>query len=115
MHAVLFAVGDCFGMHSAIQEAVVLRRYFQRTLPKLLTDSRGNGLHWRIARAGAYMVMVTAKAEPRESYTQMLSLQNHPDPATKNLATWALAHRFRVTKDRGSDKIDVMPLHHDTD
>lgn len=97
MHAALFAMGDCYGASDAQEEEILkVRRYVDPLLPDLLasTDSEEKEVLYRVARAAAYLILVTAHADPEGSFTLLERLQGHKDRATSRLSRWALDRRF---------------------
>jgi hypothetical protein len=105
MHAALFAVGDCFGVpgEGPKNRARSLRDALAPTIEDLLLRSRqareqnpelDTNPYDRVARAAAYLITVTANADPQASFDLLKGLQDHPDPATSRLGKWALRNRF---------------------
>ncbi|MFF4805629.1 hypothetical protein ACFY1U_45885 [Streptomyces sp. NPDC001351] len=107
MHAVLFAIGDCFGVpeEGAAAPARRLRAELAPTLGSLLAVSRTNPTVHRVARAAAYMVTVTAQSGDGSSYDLLGQLLDHQDQATKDLCNWARDNRFE------KNGAVVRPLH----
>ncbi|WP_152991570.1 hypothetical protein [Frankia sp. R43] len=94
MHAVLFACGDCFGVPGAESQARRLRGRVNGMLDELMERSLHNPDLYRVARAAAYLVMVTAQTGDEVSHEFMRRLDSHPDPTTAALSAWALRQRF---------------------
>lgn len=95
MHAVLFAIGDLFGVKGAEDRARSIRTRISRVL-KLAAEP---GTDPQVARAAAYMLTVTAQSredDGRKDLSQELleSLARHPDPVTRELSLWTLSFRF---------------------
>jgi hypothetical protein len=103
MHASLFAVGDCFGVQGAEEEAKSARERLRPVLAGL-AGTRGDRakILRRAVRAAAYMLIVTAQPAPpgRKDLSQELleELSNHPDLVTAKLSRWALGFRFAETE-----------------
>ena len=103
MHAALFAVGDCFGVQGAEEQAKSARERLRPVLTGL-AGTRGDRakILRRAARAAAYMLTVTAQPAPagRKDLSQELleELSTHPDPMTAKLSQWVLSFRFAETE-----------------
>ncbi|MFG2483483.1 hypothetical protein ACGFSI_12095 [Streptomyces virginiae] len=117
MHAVLFAMGDCFGAESRSREAHKAR---EQVKADIANDLRHLVIHgetdasrsFLIARAAAYMLTVTASDRPQrgmldisEELIRYLS-EHQTDATTKRLCDWALNFRFESETGR------VRPLLH---
>ncbi|MFD4636860.1 hypothetical protein ACFWN2_06065 [Lentzea sp. NPDC058436] len=94
LHAAMFAIGDCFGAPGAERQAIALRQAIDPVLPELFELTGHGEKTYMAARAAAYMLMVTAHAEPENTRRLLAMLERHPDRATKRLSSWALEHRF---------------------
>lgn len=109
MHASLFAVGDCFGVTGAEEQARKVRERLRHILVDVATaeGNRATMLR-RPARAAAYLL--TATAQPAAAGSKDLSqellekMKLHPDPSTARLSRWALSFRF------GPDGKTVRPF-----
>lgn len=117
MHAVLFAIGDCFGAEVRTRGSQKAKEQVRTNiidnLSQLLSDDRTNtSERYPIARAAAYMLTVTASDRPHPeeadaSEELLLRLSRyHTDRTTKSLCAWALEHRF------DSESGKVHPLLH---
>jgi hypothetical protein len=99
MHASLFAVGDCFGVTGAEEQARKAREKLRHILIDVATaeGDRAKMLR-RPARAAAYLLTATAQpADPgRKDLSQELleKMSRYPDPSTARLSRWALSFRF---------------------
>jgi hypothetical protein len=99
MHASLFAVGDCFGVTGAEEQAMKAREKLRHILIDVATaqGERAKMLR-RPARAVAYLL--TATAQPTDPGSKDLSqdllekMSRYPDPSTARLSRWALSFRF---------------------
>jgi hypothetical protein len=99
MHASLFAVGDCFGVTGAEEQARKAREKLRHILIDVATaeGTRAEMLR-RPARAAAYLL--TATAQPADPGSKDLSqellekMSRYPDPSTARLSRWALSFRF---------------------
>ncbi len=103
MHSSLFAVGDCFGVAGAEEQAKRAREKLRPVLTGLAGTAeyadRDRALSLRrAARAAAYLLVIAA--QPRVGSEKDLSeallekLSGHPDDVTANLSKWALRFRF---------------------
>jgi hypothetical protein len=99
MHASLFAVGDCFGVAGAGDQARKVRERLRPILTDLATaeGDRATRLR-RPARAAAYLLTVTAQpaADGRKDLSKELleKMSHYPDAPTAGLSRWALSFRF---------------------
>jgi len=99
MHASLFAVGDCFGVTGAEEQARKAREKLRHILIDVATaeGDRAKMLR-RPARAIAYLLTATAqRAAPgsKDLSQELLEKMSHyPDPSTARLSRWALSFRF---------------------
>jgi hypothetical protein len=100
MHSSLFAVGDCFGVAGAEDQAKRVRERLRPILADLasMEGDRADLLR-RAARAAAYLLIVTAQpasgTEMDLSQELLQRLSHHPDEVTAGLSRWALGFRFR--------------------
>ncbi|MEV5479974.1 MULTISPECIES: hypothetical protein [Streptomyces] len=119
MHAVLFAIGDCFGAESRTPEPQKAKEQIRsdvlESLSRLIVDGQTDALQRHlIARAAAYMLTVTASDRTQQdkldtSEELLIHLRRcHPDGITQQFCDWALKFRF----DNESGK--VRPLFHAT-
>lgn len=100
LHAVLFAIGDCYGVKGAEAEAREIRERLRSILSDLVTKRQTTDKpRYPLARAIAYLLTFTA--QPRRpdgelDFSEMLlqDLREHPDPVTQNFTRWALQFRF---------------------
>lgn len=111
MHAVLFAMGDCFGTELRTREAhkakEQVRADIANDLRHLITDCETDASgSFLIARAAAYMLTVTASdrlqremLDISEELLRYLS-KHHTDVTTKRLCDWALKFRFETETGR---------------
>lgn len=100
MHAVLFAIGDCYGVTGLGQDEVRrVRNSIQEVLTGLV-DSKltFNPALFAVSRAVAYLL--TFMVLPRENNKIDLAeelldkLRKHPDSVTQELSEWALDNRL---------------------
>jgi hypothetical protein len=99
MHAALFAIGDCFGAAGAEDGARRLRRPapgIDDILDDLLKISSKTETLYRVGRAAAYVVAVTAQTGDNSRTLLSRTLAEHHDEGTTRLCEWALK---RFTKD----------------
>jgi hypothetical protein len=99
MHAILFAIADCYGARTAYDASKATIRaklvpVLDSLVEHLMKPSHQEKLR-TVARATAYLLTVTAQPTtsggPDDLSTRHLrTLQQHTDPATVNLCTWAL-------------------------
>jgi len=92
MHAALFAIGDCFGATGAENAASRMRNAIDPSMLGLVGQCTSQRTY-RIARAAAYVVAVTAQPHDRPT---LQDLATHPDVVTKQVAEWALAARYNA-------------------
>jgi hypothetical protein len=102
LHASLFAVGDCFGVTGAEDNARSARERLRPILESFANIADSPAAQAQIlrqpARAVAYLLTVTA--QPRYGSKMDLSqellekLAHHSDPVTARLSKWALTFRF---------------------
>jgi hypothetical protein len=99
MHASLFAVGDCFGVAGAGDQARKVRERLRQILTDLANaeGERAKRLR-RPARAAAYLLTATAQpaVDGRKDLSQELleKMSHYPDAPTARLSRWALSFRF---------------------
>ena len=106
VHTALFAIGDCFGVAEAKDQATALRTEFDQdeALLSLLTESKKKVELYPVSRAAAYLVTVTAQDQDGSSQRLLREMgSNHRDSTTKRLCEWALK-RFDETG-------NVRPIH----
>jgi hypothetical protein len=99
MHSSLFAVGDCFGVAGAEDNARVIRDNIADILINLVEMGPERGMVMRrAARAAAYTLTMTAQdsrgGQPDLSKVLLEKLSGHPDQVTARLSEWALKFRF---------------------
>lgn len=92
LHAILFAIGDCFGALGAEAAARRMRRFLHEQRLWTLVDQCGTADLAPIARAAAYLLTVTTQSDDRLKLEE-LSV-NHLDEPTRAACEWALARRF---------------------
>ena len=100
LHSSLFAVGDCFGVAGAEEDARRIRERLRTVLTDLAGMKGDQALRLRRpARAAAYLLTVTAqprKGKDKDFSEELLEkLGEHPDKVTADLSRWALGFRFR--------------------
>jgi hypothetical protein len=103
MHAALFAVGDCFGVAGAEEQA---RKVRERLRPILIDLANAEGERARKlrrpAKAAAYLLAATAQpavnGEKDLSQELLEKMRHYRDAPTVRLARWA---RFRFAPDGG--------------
>ena len=96
MHALLFAVGDCFGSADADDRAEEARNLL-RPILTTLADATGDRarLLRQVARAAAYLLTVTAQHGRNDLSQQLLQrLAGYPDRVTSDFSNWVLNFRF---------------------
>ena len=99
MHASLFAVGDCFGVAGAGDQARKVRERLRYILTDLANadGARAERLR-RPARAAAYLLTATAQpaVDGRKDLSEELleKMSRYPDEPTARLSRWALSFRF---------------------
>jgi hypothetical protein len=99
LHALLFAVGDCFGAATGGERGRDARDLLRPVLAGL-AQARGDhaAMLRRPARAAAYLLAVTAQPQVggRIDLSRELleNFSGHPDPVTSRLAHWVLSFRF---------------------
>jgi hypothetical protein len=109
MHAVLFAIGDCYGATGVEQDEISrVRNSIEEVLTGLVDGKLTfNPALFAVSRAVAYLL--TFMVLPRESNKVDLAeelldkLRKHPDNVTQELSEWALKNRL------GEDG-QVLPL-----
>jgi hypothetical protein len=119
MHSSLFAVGDCFGVAGAENNARAIRDEITDILRYLAEMEPGRGMVMRrAARAAAYTLTMTAQPSrpggpPDLSRVLLEKLSGHPDQVTARLSKWALTFRFA---DNGMIRplLDAAVPEHDT-
>ncbi|WP_331771784.1 hypothetical protein OG948_50295 (plasmid) [Embleya sp. NBC_00888] len=103
MHAVLFAIGDCFGAGFGARDRgnlKTVRAGTAVTMRELATGdiTRGDPRFYPVARALAYQLTFTAqdrRAGTKDSSEELLeALRAHPDDTTREFCEWALQYRF---------------------
>jgi hypothetical protein len=99
MHASLFAVGDCFGVAGAEEQARKVREKLRHILVDL-ANAEGDRARMlrRPAKAAAYLLTATAQpaADGEKDLSQELleKMSHYPDAPTARLSRWALSFRF---------------------
>ncbi|GAB3275629.1 hypothetical protein GCM10027589_00930 [Actinocorallia lasiicapitis] len=99
LHAVLFAIGDCFGAQRESAETQRLRLTLEPHLRVLALEPSDNPRQYLYTRALAYLLAVTAQDRqkpgvPDLSQELLEHLRGHQDPITRNLSAWILGFRF---------------------
>ncbi|MET7304072.1 hypothetical protein [Embleya sp. NPDC005575] len=103
MHAVLFAIGDCFGAGFGARDRGNLKTVRAGTaviLRELATGdvTRGDPRFYPVSRALAYLLTFTAqdrragRTDPSEELLE--AMRDHPDDTTREFCEWALQYRF---------------------
>lgn len=100
MHAVLFAIGDCFGPPEAAEISRNVRNGIAPVLRGLTHSDMINEREYRqVARALVYVLTMTAQPRLRPdqedlAHILLKKLTDHTDATTANFADWALGFRF---------------------
>ncbi|MFE5328906.1 hypothetical protein ACFRCG_21240 [Embleya sp. NPDC056575] len=103
MHAVLFAIGDCFGAGFGARDRGNLKTVRAGTAPILREPATGeltrsDPRFHVVARALVYLLTFTAqdRRAGRVDLSEELleALRDHPDETTREFCEWTLAFRF---------------------
>ncbi|MFI5931836.1 hypothetical protein [Actinoplanes sp. NPDC051494] len=109
LHAVIFAIGDCYGALGQEPLARYMREKVDPELWPFVEHHQGPEFH-PIARAAAYLLTVTPQLDgQKDDRVRLRHLeQTHPDPVTRQACAWALRMRFH---DATTGNNAVRPLH----
>ncbi|MFH9970291.1 hypothetical protein ACH4PR_55620 [Streptomyces mirabilis] len=102
MHAVFFAIGDCFGASFGVRDRSYLKSVRDAITPILTDLAQGERTHgtrfFPVARALVYLLTFTAQDRDKERTDlceQLLeAMKEHPDDVTRAFCDWTLSFRF---------------------